>query len=318
MDENINGEKLTEDMAPPQKKQKKRSKAADIIQLSLIFIFGGIFVVSLILLVINYIGKVQGSIIYSDIANNNSVFNPNSAPIVQMYAEEPLKKSDSPMQTLEKRISSGSTDSLTPSTGEHDRLSEIRSALEGLKEQNSDVYGWIYVGDSDINYPIVQGNDNSFYLNHDINKKYLAIGTVFADYNCKEKVTDNFNTVFYGHNVVSTRFSSSMFHDVTKFLDKDYFENTLIYIYTMDGMFVYKPFSVYPTTSDHFYFTTDFANEASFLQFAKDVKALSNIRTDTEIKEGDTVITLSTCTNGPKNARYALHAVLVDFITDAE
>ncbi|MBQ7836393.1 MAG: class B sortase [Clostridia bacterium] len=297
-------------------KNQIRSKAANIFQISLICLFGGVFLVCAVYLAINYIGKIQGGQIYEGIAGEYSVFDPTATVTSDGSIPHILPSSDAPMQTLEKRMTSGTTDSQTGSSDDSDKLAQVRSSLKALKEKNPDVYGWIFVSDSDINYPIVQGSDNQYYLNHSIEKKYLAIGTIFADSNCKEKITDNYNTVFYGHNVVTDRKGSSMFHDVTKFLDKDYFDNTVIYVYTMDGIYVYKPFSIYGTTSDHFYFTTTFTGETEFLQFAAKVKALSSFQNDVTVKEGDTMITLSTCTNGPQNARYALHAVLVDHITD--
>ena len=300
-----------------EKKQKPvPSKKANIIQISLICIFGGIFLACAVYLAFNFAGKINGSKVYENIASQNSIFDPSAALKSDISSPHTLPSPDSPMQTLEKRKESGITDQQTGTDSDSDKLAQTINAISALKEQNPDVYGWIFVPDSDINYPIVRGSDNEYYLNHSIEKKYLAIGTIFADSNCKDRITDNYNTVFYGHNVVTDLKGSSMFHDVTKFLDEDYFLNTLIYVYTMDGIYVYKPFSIYGTTSDHFYFTTEFTGEAAFLKFASDVKALSSYKTDVEIKSGDTIITLSTCTNGPKNARYALHAVLVDYITD--
>ena len=308
-------EDIREDAEEKSEAKPTRSKTANIIQISLICLFGAVFLACIIYLVFNYAGKIMGSNMYEGIADRHSVFDPLLS-VTDLTSPHILPEPDTPMQTLERRRVSGATDSQTGTSGNTDKLSQIRASISELKEQNPDVYGWIFVSDSDINYPIVKGTDNRYYLNHSIEKSYLAIGTIFADSNCKETITDNYNTVFYGHNVVTDRKGSSMFHDVTKFLDSEYFNNTMIYIYTMDGIFVYKPFSIYGTTSDHFYFTTEFTGEAAFLKFASDVKALSSHKTDAEIKSGDTIITLSTCTNGPKNARYALHAVLIDHISD--
>ena len=313
MDENINKNKEEQ---PEVKEASKGSKPSNILQICLLTVFSGIFLVCAVYLAINFAGKMEGGKLYESIAEEYSVFDPSAESVKKLYTPDALPKQSASMQTLEGRKTSGTTDSETASSSAaSDRLMEIRASLESLRETNPDTYGWISVSGTDINYPIAQGTDNEFYLTHSMTKSYLAIGTIFADYNCKDTVTDNFNTVFYGHNVVSTRFASSMFHDVTKFLDEEFFNNTFIYIYTFDGIYVYKPFSIYSTTSDNFYFTTDFSSEENFLDFAADVKALSRLHSDVEIGEGDTIITLSTCTNGPKNQRYALHAVLVDSIT---
>ncbi len=310
---NTPGELLTQIPYPP-KKEKKRSTFADVFQICLLSIFGSVFIGCIIYLGISYYGKIQGGEVYGNIANEFAVFDPESNT-QKLYLPADLSSSDAPMQTLDRRISSGNTDSNEGTTDDTDRLAQIKSSISSLKAMNPDTYGWIFVNNTDINYPIAQGTDNEYYLSHSIQKGYLAIGTVFADYNCKEVITDNLNTVFYGHNVVTNIPGSSMFHDVTKFLDRDFFESTFIYVYTPDGIYTYKPFSIYSTTSDQFYFQTVFANDEEFVKFAADAKSKSRIYNDIEITADDTIITLSTCTNGPQNERYALHAVLIDSIT---
>ena len=118
--------------------------------------------------------------------------------------------------------------------------------------------------------------------------------------------------VMYGHNVTS----GAMFHDVYRefFKKEEAFLEKEIYIYTMDGIFVFKPFSIYETKSTDFYFRTSFPSEASFLAFADEMKAKSKYSSDVEVKSGDMIITLSTCTNGAQDGRYALHAVLCEVI----
>ena len=97
----------------------------------------------------------------------------------------------------------------------------------------------------------MRGSDNDYYLDHAYTGEALPIGSIFLDYNTKDVLTDNYNAVIYGHNVVAVAGSkSSMFHDVTKYLDADFFASHKIYIYTMDGVFIYKPVSIYPTTSE--------------------------------------------------------------------
>ena len=301
-------------LMPPEKPKPKRSKLENFIQIFLMIVFGSIFAVSAVYLCFNYWNKIQGGQIYGDMANDFNVFVPENENNIELYTALPLSSSDSPMQNLDNRLTSGNTDATDGNTDTADRLNAVRESLKALKDKNPDTYGWIFVEGTDINYPVLRGTDNSYYLTHSHEKKYLAIGSIFADYQLADNIKDNFNTVFYGHNVVTNVPGSSMFHDVEKFLKKDFFDEALIYVYTLDGIFIYKPFSIYPTVSDYQYFKADFETETSFLTYADEYKKNSKVASNIEVGLGDKILTLSTCTNGPQNARYALHAILVDII----
>lgn len=206
----------------------------------------------------------------------------------------------------------GKTDGVSSTSGYDQQLEQMRASLTALREVNSDVYGWIYVEGTNINYPLVRGTDNIYYLDHSYNHNYLPIGSIFVDCTTKDIITDNYNTVIYGHNVAA---GSMMFHDVVKLLNEDLFYSAKIYIYTMEGVYIYQPFSIYQTTSDYQYFRTGFTSEESFLEFANEMISNSKFPTDTTFSSGDTMITLSTCTNGAANGRYALHAKLVEVVS---
>ena len=194
----------------------------------------------------------------------------------------------------------------------NENLVKMRASLTSLARINPDLYGYIQVQGTNINYPVVQGTDNVYYLDHAYTGDYLPVGSIFADCNNAKDVTENYNTVLYGHNITS----GAMFHDVTKFLKKEYFADHLIYLYTMDGIFVYEVFSAYDTRYDYPYFKTDFEDGEDFVRFAGEVRDNSKIKKDLEFTEDDRILTLSTCTNGPYYERYALHARLIQTILD--
>ena len=83
----------------------------------------------------------------------------------------------------------------------------------------------------------------------------------------------------------------------------------------MDGVFIYKPFSIYDTTSSSGYIRTGFTSGTDFINFAEAMKARSRIPSDVTFSSSDRIITFSTCTNLTSNGRYAMHAVLIDMIT---
>ena len=91
---------------------------------------------------------------------------------------------------------------------------EVNEKFLPLLEQNKDVIGWITMGDPDdpfIDNVVVQGDDNAYYLDHNLNGDYSKTGTVFADY--REKITPQntpANTILYGHNVVTGEYFAKL------------------------------------------------------------------------------------------------------------
>ncbi len=191
-------------------------------------------------------------------------------------------------------------------------LEKIRARLTSLAQINPDLYGYIVVDGTHINYPIVQGTDNDYYLNHVYNGDYLPIGSIFVDYRNDKTIDENYNTVIYGHNITS----GAMFHDITLFYEEEYMNEKLITIYTMDGIFIYEPFSVYQARSDYNYFKTSFNSAAELVKFAETARENSRVQKDITFTEDDRLLTLSTCTNSENNLRYALHAKLIKVIRD--
>ncbi|MBE6685732.1 MAG: class B sortase [Ruminococcaceae bacterium] len=187
----------------------------------------------------------------------------------------------------------------------------MRTRILSLKEINPDIYGWVIVpGTENIDYPVLQGTDNDFYLNHEYTKGYMQAGSIYADYHCDREVERNFNTVLYGHNMQN----DMMFSELIKFLDKDFFEkNEYVYLYTENGIYTYRIFSVFKADYRSGYVETGFPSEEDFITFAKDMKSKSMYeRTGIEFDENSRIITLSTCTNGLKSDRYCVQGLLVD------
>ncbi len=291
--------------------KKRSSKTSNIIQFSLIALFGTVAIVCLVMLGENIWGKIKGQALYSSTQFEGFTLDGADESDMRSLA---YMGSDAPMLTLFERINAGKSSANEVTGGQYDQqLSDMKASLSALKAQNDDVYGWIYVPNSNINHPIVRCADNNYYLDHAYTGEYLPIGAIFADLTTQDLITDNYNTVIYGHNVVSTG-QSSMFHDVEKFLDFEFFSTTKIYIYTMDGAFIYEPVSIYDTISTYMYFRCAFNTEGDFLEFAKEMVSNSNFNTGATFAPGDTMLTLSTCTNGAENGRYALHAKLVEVI----
>ena len=298
------------DGGEPSKSKKKISKKENIIQLCLLSVCGIAAIVCIVLLIINIRGKIRGAEIYSGTEFNRFTLDSEDSLHFNHPGALLAAGGDSPMLSLYDRIAAGKSPEKELSGEYSQKLDAMKASLTALKAKNPDVYGWIYAENTGIDYPLLRGSDNDYYLDHAYTGESLPIGSIFLDYNCKDLITDNLNTVIYGHNVVT----GAMFHDVTKFLDPAFFAANKIYIYTMDGVFIYKPVSVYPTTEKYFYYRMNFTSSADFLSFAAEVISKSSVASGERLNENDTMITLSTCTNGGEGGRYALHAKLIETV----
>ena len=299
------------DEAKPEKKKKKLSRKENIIQLALLAVCAAVAVVCIVMLAKNIYGKVRGNEIYSNTEFERFTLDSEAAEDSFNHPSAITSRTgDNAMLSLYDRIAAGKTPEENNSGEYSEKLDAMKASLTALKAKNPDIYGWIYIENTGVDYPILRGSDNDYYLDHAYTGESLPIGSIFLDYHTEDLITDNYNTVIYGHNVVT----GAMFHDVTKFLDPAFFAANRIYIYTMQGVFIYKPVSVYPTTEKYFYYRFSFNDEADFLRFASEVLSKSSVPCSERIESGDTMITLSTCTNGGEGGRYALHAKLVETV----
>jgi len=180
--------------------------------------------------------------------------------------------------------------------------------FEKLKNINNQVIGWIKVEGTDIEYTIVKGNDNSYYLNHNFEKEYNNAGWIFADYRNKFDGTDK-NMIIYGHN----RRDNSMFGTLKNVLEEEWYNNRnnhIITLVTENKTYKYQVFSVYEIENEEYYINTEFENN-EFKEFIDILKARSIKDFNVEITEQNNILTLSTCGDNNKY-RVVLHAVKFD------
>lgn len=184
---------------------------------------------------------------------------------------------------------------------------EYKVDFKSLKEQNSDTVCYLKVSGTKIDYVVVKGEDNSYYLNHNFNKEYNSAGWIFMDYH--NNLVDNRNIVIYGHNMRD----GSMFGSLDSTLKKEWQEdknNQKIMLIKEDGTYYYQVFSTYTIEPEEYYIKTDFSSNDNFYSFIKELKSRSNYDYNVEVNENDKILTLSSCTNSGKN-RVVLHAKLI-------
>lgn len=180
--------------------------------------------------------------------------------------------------------------------------------LEELQEKNPDVVAWIVIPDTPISYPVLQGEDNEFYLKHNWKKERNSGGSIFMESWNDPDFTD-FNTLVYGHRMRD----SSMFNALQYYESSEYLEqHPRIYIVTNECVLVYEIFaSGKVTITDPVYWLI--TDQEQYKQRMIDF-CLERSAVDTGIVPGtdDHLLTLSTCTSvrGSDN-RWVVSAVLI-------
>ena len=175
-----------------------------------------------------------------------------------------------------------------------------------LKEQNSDTIAYLKVNGTNIDYIVVKGKDNSYYLKHNFNKEYNIAGWIFADYHNLFDESDR-NIVIFGHNTKD----GSMFGSLKNVLESNWQENKdnlEITLITEKGQYKYQVFSTYSIKPEDYYINTIYNNDNEFLN---KVKSRSNYNYNIEVNSNDKVLTLSSCIGDGKK-RVVLHAKLIE------
>lgn len=181
--------------------------------------------------------------------------------------------------------------------------------FESLLKQNNDTVGWIKVENTNINYPIVQADDNDFYLNHSFDKQENEAGWVFADYRNNMR-NFNQNTIIYGHSRLDQTIFGSL-RNVTKIKWLENKSNHVIHLSTPTKNTLWQVFSVYKIPAESYYLTTSFANNSDYSTFLNTLASRSIYKFGVSLNTNDRILTLSTCTDTIENGRIVLHAKLI-------
>lgn len=183
--------------------------------------------------------------------------------------------------------------------------------FKNLQSVNSDIYAWIKIPGTKVNYPIAQSKtSDSYYLTHNYKKQYDPKGTIYSEKLNKTDFNDP-NTLLYGHN----SYSGEMFRGLYNFKEKSFFDkNKKFYIYMPNKKLTYKIFSAYIYDNRHILHAFDFSNKETFNQYLKDSQNPNSIVKNTrkaELNEDSKIITLSTCEAGQPTLRYLVQGVLI-------
>lgn len=175
--------------------------------------------------------------------------------------------------------------------------------IEGLQEVNPDIIGWIRIPNTPVDYPLLQPDNNDYYLKHTYNDIYSDFGSIFIDYR-SDFYSDN--TLIYGHNTKN----DSMFGSLKKYKQKDYFdEHPYIYIIYGDKLYKYAIIAALTVETSDPVYTFNFDDKDELAAWIDDLVSRSEVETNKEAATGNEhVLTLSTCTSRTKTERFVVIA----------
>lgn len=195
-----------------------------------------------------------------------------------------------------------------PAPVEEDPVMEEMQAidLEALRAVNPEVIGWIRIPDTQIDYPILQGSDNDYYLNHTWEGKANSVGSIFMEYRNSPSFTDH-NTILYGHNMND----GSMFNNLRMYTTQDYWQKRpYVYVRTEDTVLRYDIFASYLADTDCPAFGLSFRQSSTRREFLTYALEQTKIQTGIEPALTDPVLTLVTCSGAGYANRWTLQARL--------
>ena len=184
--------------------------------------------------------------------------------------------------------------------------------MEELQKQNSDIVGWVELEGTNISYPVMQGEDNEFYMKHNYLKEENTYGSLFLDkdYDWNNKSS---NLLIYGHNMQD----GTMFHDLLNYADEQYYKKHPTVRFTTaeedaqyDIISAFRSRVYYKSEKNVFryYYFVNPKNEEEYNEFVENAKKSSLYDAGKTAEYGDNLITLSTCAYHTEDGRFAVVA----------
>lgn len=257
-------------------KSKRKRTVGDIIRSIIMFVALAVFLFSAIQLVKIFLEYKKGTDEYNRVREYVTVTKPEK----ETQEEEPESEPEEPSKPVPPQVDWAS-----------------------LKGINEDIIGWIQIEGTEINYPVMKGTDNSYYLKHTFEKNSNAAGAIFIDHTNSSDFQDC-NTLIYGHNMRN----GSMFGLLRKyFKDKNSIPGRYIWICTPEKNYRYEIFSSHVVDAVGETYTLFPEADEQFANYVESMKQQTLVDFGTEVTKDDKVITLSTCT-GNDATRFVVQA----------
>ena len=210
------------------------------------------------------------------------------------------KKSDNVYETINESVND------TASKKEDSNSNSVLSKYNKLIADNEDYRCWLKMDNTKIDYPVVQSNDNSYYLDRDFNKNYLAAGSIFMDF--RNDFDSDKSVVIYGHNMRN----NTMFGELDNFKRESFFkENNKFKIEYKDKTYTYEVFSVYIGDASENFVEVSFDSDEEYIDYLNRIKSKSLFKSDIEVSNKDKIVTLYTCSYEFDGARTVVNGKLI-------
>lgn len=191
------------------------------------------------------------------------------------------------------------------------RLPDILPEYETLYNKNKKLIGWLKIDDTNIDYPVMQTSDNTYYLDHNYNQEYDKNGSIFLDYNCSVYPRST-NMIVYGHHMKS----GNMFGNLQKYAKESYGKKHSVI--TFDTIYEKAQYQVMYVFRSQVYNEDDIVfkyyqfieanSETEFNSYMQEMSALSLYDTGVTAEFGDSLLTLSTCDSSQTDGRFVVVA----------
>ena len=216
------------------------------------------------------------------------------------------KKADNVYETISESVNDNTNKTDTTNKVEDNKPNSVLSKYNKLIADNEDYRCWLKMDNTKIDYPVVQSNDNSYYLDRDFNKNHLAAGSIFMDF--RNNFDSDKSVVIYGHNMRN----GTMFGELDNFKKESFFkENNKFKIEYKDKTYTYEVFSVYIGDASENFVEVSFDSDEDYIDYLNRIKSKSLFKSDIEVSHKDKIVTLYTCSYEFDGARTVVNGKLI-------
>lgn len=183
-----------------------------------------------------------------------------------------------------------------------------RVDFESLRKLNSDVVGWIYGPGTAINYPVVQGEDNSYYLTHMFDGRENKCGSIFMD-SLNEADFSSTNSIIHGHHMRN----GSMFASLTGYKAQSYYDtHPILWLTTPGKSYKVELFAGFVTETDSDAWQIEYSSREEYRAWLDKMIERSVFESDVKPGEDDRILTLATCSYEYSDARFMVMGILTE------
>jgi len=200
-----------------------------------------------------------------------------------------------------------------PETQPQEGYPELEVDFDALLELNQDVVGWIYIPDTIISYPVLQGRNNDQYLYRLLTGAYNGAGSIFLDADVASDFTGK-NHPIYGHNMNN----GTMFAELMGYKNQEFFDaHPKAYLLTPEKNYVVHLFSGYVIDAWGNAWDTTFSDR-TFQEWLDTLQRRSYFASDVVPTVEDHVLTFSTCSYEVTEGRFVVHGILEEYVEEKQ